>query len=96
MGGGSDLDEAFPWLCDKANGGDLLILRARGGNDYDRWINKLCKLNSVATLVIPDRLAVLGPAVVDMIDHAEAIKASESQIQWSALVVRGTSNQEPN
>lgn len=73
MGGGSDLDEAFRWLCDKSNGGDFLILRARGGNDYNPWVNKLCKVNSVATLVIPDRLAALDPAVADIIHHAEAI-----------------------
>jgi len=35
MGGGSDLDEAFRWLCGKANGGDFLILRAHGGADYN-------------------------------------------------------------
>src|ERR1035441_4589663 len=31
MGGGSDLDEAFRWLCLKANGGDFLVLRAKNG-----------------------------------------------------------------
>ena len=36
MGGGSDLDEAFRWLCTKANGGDFLILRARGDDDYNK------------------------------------------------------------
>ena len=28
MGGGTDLDEAFRWLCNKGNGGDFLVLRA--------------------------------------------------------------------
>jgi len=28
MGGGKDLDEAFRWLCKKANGGDFLVLRS--------------------------------------------------------------------
>jgi cyanophycinase len=73
MGGGSDLEEAFRWLCGKANGGDFLVLRARGGDDYNPWINKLCKVNSVSTLVIPDRKAALDPAVADIIRHAEAI-----------------------
>ena len=27
MGGGSDLDQAFRWLCNKGGGGDFLILR---------------------------------------------------------------------
>ena len=73
MGGGSDLDEAFRWLCTKANGGDFLILRARGDDDYNKYVNGLCKLNSVATLVIPDRKSALDPAVADIIGHAEAI-----------------------
>lgn len=55
MGGGSDLDDAFRWLCNKGNGGDFLVLRARGGDDYNAYINGLCKANSVATLLIPDR-----------------------------------------
>src|ERR1700722_13893908 len=57
MGGGDDLDEAFRWLCGKANGGDFLILRARGDDAYNSYVNGLCKLNSVATLVIPDLTA---------------------------------------
>jgi cyanophycinase len=36
MGGGSDLDEAFRWLCGKAHGGDFLILRAHGKDEYNK------------------------------------------------------------
>jgi cyanophycinase len=73
MGGGTDLDDAFRWLCTRASGGDFLILRARGSNDYNPYVNGLCKLNSVATLVISDRNAALDPKVADIIRHAEAI-----------------------
>jgi cyanophycinase len=73
MGGGSDLDEAFRWLCKKANGGDLLVLRARGDDAYNPYINGLCKLNSVATLIIPDRDAAQDSAVAEIIRHAEAV-----------------------
>lgn len=73
MGGGSDLDEAFKWLCGKANGGDFLILRARGDDAYNPYVDKLCKANSVATLIIPDREAALDPQVTDIIRHAEAV-----------------------
>jgi hypothetical protein len=52
MGGGSDLDEAFRWLCNKGNGGDFLVLRASGDDDYNSYINGLCKTNSVATHTI--------------------------------------------
>jgi cyanophycinase len=73
MGGGADLDEAFRWLCQKADGGDFLILRAAGGDDYNAYVNGLCKLNSVATLIIPDRQAANDPGVYDIIRQAEAI-----------------------
>jgi cyanophycinase len=73
MGGGSDLDEAFRWLCQKGNGGDFLILRASGDDDYNSYVNGLCKLNSVATLVLPDRQAAEDPAVAEIIRHAEVI-----------------------
>ena len=73
MGGGSDLDEAFRWLCNKGNGGDFLILRARGGDDYNSYVNGLCKANSVATLIIPDRSAAEDPAVAEIIRKAEVI-----------------------
>jgi cyanophycinase len=73
MGGGKDLDEAFRWLCKKANGGDFLVLRARGDDDYNSYVNGMCKLNSVATLVIPDSAAAHDPATADIIRHAEAV-----------------------
>ena len=73
MGGGKDLDDAFRWLCKKANGGDFLVLRARGDDDYNSYVNGLCKLNSVATLIIPDSAAAHDPAAADIIRHAEAV-----------------------
>ena len=74
MGGGKDLDEAFRWLCQKADSGDFLVLSAvDGDDDYNPYVNKLCKLNSVATLVIPDRQAATNPAVVRIIRQAEAM-----------------------
>src|SRR5579863_9363066 len=73
MGGGSDLDEAFRWLCIKGNGGDFLILRARGNDDYNSYVKGLCKANSVATLIIPDRTAAEDPAVANLIRKAEVV-----------------------
>ena len=73
MGGGSDLDEAFRWLCHKGNGGDFLILRARGDDDYNSYVNGLCKANSVATLIIPNREAAEDPAVAEIIRKAEVV-----------------------
>lgn len=73
MGGGTDLDEAFRWLCGKGNGGDFLILRARGKDDYNKYVNKLCQMNSVATLIIPNRKAAQEPRVAQIISKATVI-----------------------
>jgi cyanophycinase len=73
MGGGSDLDQAFRWLCNKGGGGDFLVLRARGDDDYNPYINGLCKTNSVATLVIPDRESAEDPKVAEIIRQAEVV-----------------------
>lgn len=73
MGGGTDLDEAFRWLCSKANGGDFLVLRATGDDDYNPYVNRVCKMNSVATLIIPDRQGAEDPAVAETIRKAEVV-----------------------
>jgi cyanophycinase len=73
MGGGSDLDEAFRWLCGKGHGGDFLIVRARGKNDYNKYVNKLCQMNSVATLVVPDRKSADQPKVAQIVRKATVI-----------------------
>jgi len=73
MGGGTDLDEAFRWLCAKANGGDFLVVRAHGGADYNPYVSGLCQVNSVATLIIPSRQAAQLPRVAEIIGQAEVI-----------------------
>src|SRR5450755_56099 len=73
MGGGEDLDDAVRWLCKKGNGGDFLVLRSSGDDDYNSYIDKLCPLNSVATLILDNREAANDPAVADIIRHAEVV-----------------------
>jgi cyanophycinase-like exopeptidase len=73
IGGGSDLDEAFRWLCAKAIGGDFLVVRAHGGADYNPYVASLCQMNSVATLIIPNRKAAQEPRVAEIVGQAEVI-----------------------
>ena len=73
MGGGTDLDEAFRWMCAHSGGGDFLILRSHGGDEYNPYVQNLCHVNSVATLEIPSRAAAADPKVAEMIGKAEAI-----------------------
>src|ERR1700690_1830593 len=77
MGGGSKLDEAYKFLCDRANGGDFLVLRADTEDDYAKKVNKeiksICPLNSAATIVFSSREDSDDPKIVEIIAHAESI-----------------------
>ncbi len=94
MGGGEDLDDAFRWLCKKANGGDFLILRVVGDDDYNAHVNGICKLNSVSTLVIPDRAAANDPAVMEIIRDAEVVFVAGGNQARYVNFWRGTAVQE--
>lgn len=74
MGGGKDQDEAFLWMCQKAGGGDFVILRATGTDAYNPYIQKLCpELNSVSTLIVDSRPAANDPITRRALHDAEAI-----------------------
>ena len=73
-GGGKDVDKAYEWMCQHANGGDFLVVRARGTADYNPYILKLCpEINSVSTLKIVDRAGARQPFVARTIAKAEAL-----------------------
>src|SRR5580765_2559885 len=74
MGGGTDVDAAFQWMCQRSGGGDFLVIRATGTDAYNPYIQQLCPgENSVATLIIPNRSAASDPFVVSTIQNAEAL-----------------------
>jgi cyanophycinase len=75
--GGGEQDAAFKALCERANGGDFLILRANTEDYYaqkvDEEIRAMCPLNSAATIVFDDRENSDDPKIPEIIDHAEVI-----------------------
>lgn len=74
MGGSTDVDAAFQWMCGLGGNGDFLIIRATGTDAYNPYILDLCpSANSVATLVIPDLTAANTPAVAAIIAKAEMV-----------------------
>jgi len=73
IGGGTDLDEAFVWLCQRSGGGDFLVIRASGTDAYNPYVQSLCHVNSIATLVVPSRDAADDPFVARTISSAAAI-----------------------
>ncbi|HVN69297.1 MAG TPA: hypothetical protein VMU38_06595 [Candidatus Binatia bacterium] len=58
-GGGLDVKSEFVWMHDTVvgspsrRGGDLVVLRATGNDDYDRYIYRLAPYHSVRTLLLP-------------------------------------------
>jgi cyanophycinase len=74
MGGGTDVDAAFQWMCQRSGNGDFLVIRATGTDAYNPYIQQLCPgENSVATLIIPNRAAASDPFVIATIQNAEAL-----------------------
>jgi cyanophycinase len=74
MGGGTDVDTAFQWMCDRSGNGDFLVIRATGTDAYNPYIQALCPSeNSVATLIIPNQSMASDPFVVATILNAEAL-----------------------
>jgi cyanophycinase len=74
MGGSTDVDAAFQWLCGRSGNGDFLVVRATGTDAYNPYIQDLCpSINSVATLIIPSVSAASDPDVIATISAAEVI-----------------------
>lgn len=75
MGGATEDDNAMRWFLERANGGDILIIRASGADGYnDYFYNELgITVNSVETIVFNDATASSEAYVLDRIGKAEAI-----------------------
>ena len=74
MGGGTDVDAAFQWMCGKAGNGDVLVIRTTGTDAYNPYILDLCPgVNSVATLIVPTTSGANDPFVANAVRSAEAI-----------------------
>jgi cyanophycinase-like exopeptidase len=74
MGGASEFDPAMQWFLDRANGGDVLVLRASGSNGYNDYMYAdLGGVNSVETILFNNASAAYDPYVAGRIEKAEAI-----------------------
>lgn len=99
MGGSTDVDAAFQWLCQRAGNGDFLVIRAAGTDAYNPYVEQLCPgVNSVATLIIPSAAAANDPFVARTIATAEALwiaggDQSSYINQWTGTPVQAAINQ---
>ena len=73
QGGGDDVDENYVRMGAHSGGGDFVVLRASGTDEYNDYIYGLCHCDSVTTLVIEDRSASTDPFVIETIRNAGAL-----------------------
>ncbi|WP_339918323.1 cyanophycinase [Yeosuana marina] len=75
MGGATENDNAMTWFLERADGGDVLILRTSGSNGYNDYMYKTLgvQLNSVETILIKNKEASYDTDIQDKIKKAEAI-----------------------
>jgi cyanophycinase len=73
MGGGTDVEAAFQWMIEKSGGGDFVVIRASGTDDYNPFINSLGKVDSVETIIFKSRSAASDEFVLNKIRNAEAL-----------------------
>ncbi|WP_296313848.1 T9SS type A sorting domain-containing protein [Winogradskyella sp. UBA3174] len=75
MGGATESDEAMVWFLNKANGGDVVVLRASGSDGYNNYFYSELgvTVNSVRTFVIDNAEGATSAYVLDKVEKAEAI-----------------------
>lgn len=75
MGGATEHDEAMKWFLERANGGDILVLRASGSDGYNDYMftDLGITVNSVETIVFNNSSAASQTYIHNKIMKAEAI-----------------------
>jgi cyanophycinase-like exopeptidase len=73
QGGGDDVDRNYVAMGEWSGGGDFVVLRASGADEYNQYIFDLCRCDSVETLVFSNREAASDPFVIATIENAEAL-----------------------
>jgi cyanophycinase len=91
MGGGTDVDAAFQFMCQRAGGGDFVVIRTTGTDAYNPYIQQLCpQMDSVETIIITTVAGANSAYVSSHIQNAEALWiAGGDQSTYTALW-RGT------
>ncbi|MFN4298511.1 MAG: Type 1 glutamine amidotransferase-like domain-containing protein [Thermaurantimonas sp.] len=75
MGGAGEHDAAMRWFLQRANGGDVVVLRTSGGSGYQNYLYAQLgvPVNSVRTFVLKSRQHSYDPQVIKYLSRAEAI-----------------------
>lgn len=75
MGGAVENDDASAWFLQKANGGNIVVIRASGSDAYNSYFYEDLGVNvqSVETIIFNNANASLDPFVQRRLQNAEAI-----------------------
>lgn len=86
MGGATENDNAMKWFLQKANGGDILVLRTSGSDGYNNYFYSTLGIpvNSVETIVCNNAAASNEAYVLQKIQQAEAIWFAGGD-QWTYI-----------
>ena len=86
MGGATEDDNAMKWFLERANGGDVLVLRATGADGYNMYFysDLGITVNSVETIVCNNSNASNDAYVINKINQAEAIWFAGGN-QWTYI-----------
>jgi cyanophycinase len=94
MGGGTDVDAAFQWMCQRAGGGDFVVIRTTGTDAYNPYIQQLCpQMDSVETIIITTTTGANSAYVSSHIQNAEALWIAGGDQSTYTSLWRGTAVQ---
>jgi cyanophycinase-like exopeptidase len=94
MGGGTDVDAAFQWMCQRAGGGDFVVIRTTGTDAYNPYIQQLCpQMDSVETIIITSITGANSAYVSSHIQNAEALWIAGGDQSTYVALWRGTAVQ---
>ena len=94
MGGGTDVDAAFQWMCQRAGGGDFVVIRTTGTDAYNPYIQQLCpQMDSVETIIITSTTGANSTYVSSRIQNAEALWIAGGDQSTYTNLWRGTAVQ---
>jgi len=84
MGGAGEDDNAMTWFLERANGGDVVVLRASGSDGYNDYLysDLGVSVNSVESIVFHSAEAASDPYVIQRVQQAEAIWMAGGD-QWN-------------
>lgn len=83
-GGNTDNDDAMRWMLERADGGDVVVLRAAGSDGYNNYFYQGLgvDVNSVVSIVISSSEEADKPEVIEALENAEVVFIAGGN-QWN-------------